>query len=1426
VSSQFASAIPGPVSGLVKPPGTPNGPGGSGGVPPASPGAGWEIFVLSYADYATVLCQIPATVLISFQFNKQLDDLSSGTVVMSMDASWWDTTTLADGSSAQEILDFECVWQFRHDGVTRFEFLGETVSEQLVDQSEQRQVTVTGPGTMAMLKWGMCAPHGFPNIILKLDGIVDSFDEIDVNGNGVLDTNIWNAVSPPGSVFITAVLGTFNYPGGAGYSLSSLYPSGTVTLNATSGGTILGATPYDATDTLISAQVSPIGLNNSTGSYSTSALNGSEVTQFYIQSNANSAYYALIGLTGSAFYCKAGGPDGTKVKTLAAYNPAQHAYWMITEQGGTGGGHGTFYFWTSPDGQNWTLQWQVVHEWDARNVLFAVSATYSVAGSQSAVVSNLNSTVTTPSYQGEAYYGAPIMGIWYDQFSKAQARGTIPQITTTMGPQADSFGHAWTDSQYVQTVNGTDLYTFLQGCASTLNADYVMQPGFVLQVGVPTTNGISIGVQRQRQIVFRDGRNATARARTRARNQIANLIGAENQDGHEISATNNTSINSWAQREGWFQAGAQVDPASLTLAAAAAASDAADEIETQSLSIAPWLPGLSVFDNFDVGDWVGVERPDFSAIDADRVMGIAVSVDQDGNEQHELTLLTYVQWLEQQLTFVANQLGGNFVNAPGLTPVAKSRYGTGQLPTYFTPAQTLDTIANVSTSSSPKATGTALVYNAAIGQYQPAGTTDPVSGNEVPVAVTSSSGTVTVGSTSVAVTNQTGAVAPDGGGPQPAASGITTTSTSHVVVVNGITRVTVGVQADGTVTTLDTNGPAPSAPDAPTVTGIPLGVSVSWDGKLAGAAPLSDFAYTEVHLSPTSGFTPSSSTLYHTFVASGTFTISGLTPGTTYYSVLVAVNTSGAASTLSTQASAAAGYVTGSVVTALTASEIGYLGVLNPNPYFWGGDATGWTGGTLVSGGILPAGSPYTYALTGTAPTIAESGQPFPVTASTMTASNQLLVTAWVYSASTTVHLGFEWFNNGAAATPSSTTSPVTVTANTWTPVSAVITVPVATLNQAAPVVFTSSGALYVEAVTCLPQVPGGLIQAGTIQAAQIAAGTVFAGIVNGTTINAATFTGGVFDGTDFVMNASGAFFYSGSPAAGTLSISIVPGTANVLDPQGNLALPSFTSYQEISGTYYATQFTGNVLQNWTASSYAGPWALLSSQINLIAPGGDMVITSNPGQSIDLNSGLSVLNGGGATFNAAAVFNFLVTVASVGIHMTDGSAPATPTAGAAVYSSSGHLKYKDESGAAYDTGRITSNAAGQTVSATGFTALTGLSVALGVGKYRFRALVELSATSSAGQWQTELLFSGTATVSYGFRFMSGAGVAALNVNQTAFGTSLNGPATSVAGPYWAEYHGTVTVTVAGNLSLSGATSVAADTWTVYSSSSIEALNIT
>jgi hypothetical protein len=1225
-SSTFIGQLPG--SAVVGQPGMavtrnaagyPGGPSGNASVVPSALGNSWEIYAVSAADYTTVLAVIPTSMLVSFQFVRQLDDIGSGTVILSQDDPWWVTTTLPGGLPSDTLLNEECLWQVWKDGVNRFEFLGETVTEQLVDSSEQRQVTITGPGTIAVLKWAMIAPQGFPDIVLKLDGILDSFDEVDVNGNGVVDTNIWTTVSPSSHVYITPIANLYSYPGGVGYNLGTLFPSGSLTLEASPSGTFLGASPYDATDTLISAQVTPIGVSSTTTDSSTPAaygtgLNGSELTQLYIQSNYNGQNYAMFGLSASAFYVQLGQGGQVITKVLPAYDSTNHAYWMITEQAGSGGGSGTFYFWTSPDGQTWTQQWTYVHTWDATNVTFYMTATYSVDSTQSAQVTNLNSNVTTPSYQGQLYLGVPLMGVWLDQFSQAQARGTVPMVTSNVTPAADSYGRAWSDSENVQAVNGTDMYSMLQSATVVVNADYVMDPGFQLRVGQPAAGQVALGVDRSGYIILREGYDCSSKSRVRARNQIQTLIGGENADGHEISAYSPTFAEQWGQREGWFQAAVQVDPTSMAYATAASLGQNETEVLSWSVNLTPNLPGRTIFASFDVGDWLGIELPDFSAVNAVRVTGIAVQVDSTGTETHELTLVSYIQWLAEQLTYLANKLGGSFVNSLGTSPVAPSKYGTGQVPTYFEPAATLSGLADVSTNSaSSTASGAPMVYNAATGTYQAAGSTDPVSGNAVPSVVSG----------------------PDGS---------TSQSSTQIIVNTGNGSTVVGLQGDGTVTTVDAGGTAPSVPDAPSVAGLVQGLLVTWDGLLSGAAPLSNFLEVQVYVGTASGFTPSSANLVTVLTGMGSVTISGLTAGTTYYVKLASVSTAGAISAPTTGVPGTATGMPTSVLTGqLPASLIGNsAGVaLNPNPFFNGGDLTGWfvTNGTL-SASAPPAGAPgaaqWSAKVISTSANclITGSPAPFPVTS-----GQPYAMTAWVYNpggSSVNVAVGFNW----TAGTVS-----VAVGPGVWVPVTTVQTCPGGVTSAYQVIGPVASGVtVYVLGAVAAGQVPGQLlvansvaaaqIAANTITAAQIAANTITASLIAANTITAAQIAASTITATQIAAATITATQIAASTitaakiAAGTITATqlsasiIVAGIVNGTIITGATFVSDGTSGEFLA--YSGTPTSGNLIMSFAAAAdtdaygngyNAGFWVYgaSGSAVGMIPSGSNTALALTPG---------------------------------------------------------------------------------------------------------------------------------------------------------------------------------------------------------------------
>lgn len=665
-----------------------------------------------------------------------------------------------------------------------------------------------------------------------------------------------------------------------------------------------------------------------------------------------------------------------------------------------------------------------------------------------------------------------------------------------------------------------------------------------------------------------------------------------------------------------------------------------------------------------------------------------------------------------------------------------------------------------------------------------------------------------------------------------------------------------GLQPDGTYAHVVSVSTAPLAPSAPSVTPGPLGLLVAWDGTMSdGSTPLSDFSYIQVHLATSLNFTPSSATMVGTLHEAGSTLLTGLSFGVTYFCALVAINTSDNIGPASAEVSGTVLPVPGAAVT-IGASQLGYLGVLNSNPYFWGADGTGWVGtsgaGTFQVSTSLPAGIPYAFGgqftSNGTPGGIIEAFAPFPVAATTP--GTQYLLTCWVYSQDTSVTLGFQWTLNGTPV--SASTSAVTVTANTWTQITTVQTAPTSGVNQGyivvQPTTPVNGHVLYATALTALPQVPGGLIQAGTITVSQLAAGIVYAGIVNGTTITGATI---IADG------ASGEFLvYSGSPTTGNLvaTVSPIAGTdshSNSYKAGITVYDTSSTSYVQmvagspallnvgtgdsaeatpghVSGFLIGSGATRQIITDLRAARMTGQNSLAVAEIQLQSPSADLTT---------FQTQVSMVAQDGTNSNAVTVAPTNTTIASPLLWVTcatDMSAfaspPATPASGLIrVYNdfatSNPHLKYVDDNGKAFATGRLLcTGPPNQAISSQtpAYTALTNMSIALSPGAYMFRVLIEMKANNAANQWLTELLFSGTATCNYGFRYTSAAGVVGLNANRTAFSSALGGPATSVVDYYWAEMAGYINVTASGNLSVSGSNSAAAVSWNAFQGSFMEA----
>jgi hypothetical protein len=103
-------------------------------------------------------------------------------------------------------------------------------------------------------------------------------------------------------------------------------------------------------------------------------------------------------------------------------------------------------------------------------------------------------------------------------------------------------------------------------------------------------------------------------------------------------------------------------------------------------------------------------------------------------------------------------------------------------------------------------------------------------------------------------------------------------------------------------------------------------------------------------------------------------------------------------------------------------------------------------------------------------------------------------------------------------------------------------------------------------------------------------------------------------NGAEYLINGSGAFFYRGTPAAGNLAVSLVPGTTNVTDPFGNIALPGLTSYEGFGSGDVALNVQAGIIQwlEWSGSSWA-----IGAGLDWVPVNGFTELVNSPFRSLD-----------------------------------------------------------------------------------------------------------------------------------------------------------------------------------------------------------------
>jgi hypothetical protein len=191
------------------------------------------------------------------------------------------------------------------------------------------------------------------------------------------------------------------------------------------------------------------------------------------------------------------------------------------------------------------------------------------------------------------------------------------------------------------------------------------------------------------------------------------------------------------------------------------------------------------------------------------------------------------------------------------------------------------------------------------------------------------------------------------------------------------------------------------------------------------------------------------------------------------------------------------------------------------------------------------------------------------------------------------------------------------------------------------------------------PVVGGEVLRRAAIQSPNYVTG------VSGWTINqdgSAEFNNltirGTFFGINFIVNSTGAFFYSSAPTLGNLSVSVVPGTVAVLDPEGNTAQPGVVTYG--GGGLYSQLMAGILSFLFPGASTPGV-VDMGGAGNLVlnsgnATGGDTAgqISIESASASGVTGGEILLQAGELSFNGTnvqmgAVTTLNLNVATIGI---------------------------------------------------------------------------------------------------------------------------------------------------------------------------------
>lgn len=468
--------------------------------------------------------------------------------------------------------------------------------------------------------------------------------------------------------------------------------------------------------------------------------------------------------------------------------------------------------------------------------------------------------------------------------TQAQARGSLTDLTKDFTNTLDSKGVAWPTVVTTKFSPGATYQSVLDTlialglCEYSISADHVFHLWGPAGRGVDRTTG-------PLPVILRRGRNLTSAPRKHSvRDSATAVLVAGSNNLYQTSVSAGALARRGRRVEMSSSANNLTDVGSVT-------AFATQELQVLSAGLMELTVGLGFLPTeprpgtvFDVGDWIYVDT--LSNLERYRVAQWSMTLSGSGGSNPTGTVVVN-DTVTDRMSSLAKRLAA-LTSGSAVVGTSGPDNGTPNPPT------------GLSASSVAYLDGAVTKSSVTVGWTAPTTNTNSTSisdlaGFNIRYAYASSP-TVWL----------------------PGGSATSGSAISGSFVANP--GVSISIQVDAYDTVGNTSGwssslvhvtaadaTAPPAPSTPTVSNY-LGVlRVTWDGNtntsadMLAAAP--DFDHVDIHVSTSSGFTPSSGTLFDRFFAAGTQVYTQGTYGTTYYFKLIAIDKNGNSGTASAQGS-------------------------------------------------------------------------------------------------------------------------------------------------------------------------------------------------------------------------------------------------------------------------------------------------------------------------------------------------------------------------------------------------------------------------------------------------------------------------------------------------------------------------------------------